>query len=138
MKTPSGKKNFLLAKKPFSLNPTLPAIFKQAVRFHDRPRLFRVLDAHDVVQPRLLAHCIDIYIFAFELIDDGSGLLEIRARETARFVHAALDPLRQQWTIEPTEWCSVAFHTKERGINIADLVVQMFVELGFDIARIGR
>ena len=62
----------------------------EPIRFDYRARLIRVLDAHDVVEPRFLTHGINIDFPTSEPLDQIERLLGIRSRKSPGMIHGAV------------------------------------------------
>src|SRR4029077_13456042 len=73
------KKNFFLAKKTFSLDSARAAGFNEAIRVNDGIGFIRIFDAHDVVQPGLLAHRVYVHFLAMKLVHQCQRAVIVRA-----------------------------------------------------------
>src|SRR5262245_20871810 len=73
-----GEKNFFFTEQALGHNAIIAAVFDQLVRLNDGIRLLGVFQTHHVVQPRLLAHGVNVQFPATELLHDAIGALEVR------------------------------------------------------------
>src|SRR4051794_964864 len=78
---------FLLSVQPLRTDALGAAVVNKPGGLRDGSGLRRVFNAHDVVEPRLLSHCIDIHFLTPEPIYEGYALLVVRAGESTRLVH---------------------------------------------------
>src|ERR1044072_6184970 len=70
------QKHLLLPEQAFRDDTGLAAFPKQFVRFDDLRRLLGVLQAHDVIQPRLLPHRVHVNLPAVEAAHEVVSLSE--------------------------------------------------------------
>src|SRR5882762_3185019 len=132
-----GEEDFFFAEEAFGDDAAAEAIFDQAIGMDDGLRGFGVLHAHDVVEPGFLTHGVDVDFLAIKLVDQGFGAFVVGAGEAAGMVFLAFDALGDQRSVDPAHGRAVAFHADEKGIHIADQVVDMLIELRADVAGVG-
>jgi len=63
------------------------------------------------------------------LVDQSFGAFVVGAGEAAGMVFLAFDALGDQRAVDPAHGRAIAFHAHEKGIDIANQVVDVLIEL---------
>src|SRR5258708_2965560 len=98
---PSGQHLLMASEEALRRDSALTHSLNQFVRVHDRIRVFVVTNTADEVEPRFLAHSVNIELSAFEGLGQRSGARIVRRVGAPRLIDCAFEPTGQQRTIDP-------------------------------------